>query len=339
MTNAFNQFYESMEKGKQLCMPDDPITEGIADIEDNSKYSSMFDKLLDALNTKDAFNKIRSTDTYLEIRLQDTNIPTVIFNFDPRITDIGYNPEHDIMLISAIADADAYRDADDMKSLLSKYKPIFIHEMNHKRDRSKQYTPDKHFNKPKAEVHEILDDLYGSIQRLISRDVFSEQIKDIDYLNKQTEYNSRTLQYIWECISQFLKSEKVSIGFREFVAPMLNANEYQYFTQEVKKRIIKRMYYVWMQIRQLAPKLNSLDSETVESIHTHILNLTESETHQTNFVTDMHAEMACKIVLNESSAFTKQERKLTLGLISSWDSRNYTMSGWDWHDTRSIEQL
>ena len=85
--------------------------------------------------------------------------------------------------------------------------------------------------------------------------------------NNHTERNAYIIQYIWKIIDNLAHTKNTNIKLDEFTSEIRNSDWYNYLTDETKKRVLKRMHYVWISLRKALPDIVMLDDGEFNGFH------------------------------------------------------------------------
>lgn len=235
------------------------IYEGQSDVDSLKYYSDIFNRIVQAISNK--HNSVTISNGNIKIRGDLFNTPNIIFSssvssgFDELSKTINVN----------VSDLHQDQPLSEMIELIKHSKSDCIHELIHFRDSQYKGNRRAFLKTHGVEGMSRLNELSARVKYLTDLEKDNWMV-DTAYFNNQTERNAYIIQYIWKCIVNMLSKPNVNITFTEFISPLMNSHFYTYLLPSARKRVIKRIYYVWDSIVNAMPDLVLLDSNHMDSL-------------------------------------------------------------------------
>lgn len=233
------------------------IYEGRGDVDSLKYYSDVFNRIIQSI--------------------QQEQMPVVISDHDIRVLGDSFNVPNIIFGSKVESGFDAYsrtitinvpglngQSIPEMVELIKSTKSDCIHELIHFNDTQYKGNRRAFLKSHGIEGMARLRELSARVKYLTDLEK-DDWMVDTAYFNNQTERNAYVIQYIWKCIERLLSVPDLDLSFNDFVKPLMHSDFYAYSLPSARKRIIKRLYYVWDAISRAMPDLIILDISDIES--------------------------------------------------------------------------
>ena len=227
-----------------------------------------FDDIILAIRHKYAPYIIEWTETDIQMdgeRISD-ELPTVWFGIadTPDHAVTGYNADVNILRIDMTRHADSFSELirsnnlSGLADFLMKFKSVFVHELSHHLDHMNPGDQRAFLKNYKHERTSRLSNIWLQLTEPLAPD-------EVDYFNNKTEINAYLIQHIWSVIDTMI-STRHPMSFNQFCESIKSSRFYQHLMPEGRKRVLKRMYYVWDAIYRQMPTIKELDEHSYEQL-------------------------------------------------------------------------
>ena len=237
------------------------MMEGKSDIDNLSVYKNKFNQMMQLISRDANHDNIQLDIDGLTFGGDALDIPYIWFAITPMSVNgtidhenaiTGFNELAGTIRIDITDNRDAFRNAvkiNDLNTIVGickDYKDAVIHELVHFKDSQYKGNRQRVLHSHKSQKTQC-NGVLTALNKL--------NISDIDYYGKQTERNAYITQYIWKCIESLIKTKRYSITFDEFIKPLKESEFYTHALHDAKKRILKRLYYFWVELQKALPDM------------------------------------------------------------------------------------
>ena len=271
------------------------IIEGINDVNVLKWETAKINNLLDIVRYHDFSHITEFDDHSVEIDASHIGLPTIWFAVDDhrvpsgKEQTTGYSNEYNMIRIDFTPMADLFKSLVDTKDFVGLYnlfnsrRDALLHEIRHYIQHQYKKPQKQYTNKHKKERKE---------SNLPQR--------DIDYSNSYNEINSFVIQHLASCIDNLRNNKHQTISFSAFTTPMTDSSFYRLLLPTAKRKVIKRMYYIWNETKRQLPDLLTLDDGKYQELRDIICKDIDSDITN-NPTLESLANDACSVILESAN--------------------------------------
>lgn len=278
------------------------LFEGIGDMKYLVTAQSIFDKILNAIS-----NITKNDDVYGDfiihlsaenIVIVNTSLPKIVISSTVGNT---HDPINNIITINMSDVYDQYKELlkvnkyTDIAKLLKSLGNVFSHEYRHFIDKNTEGNYRKFDKTYLKERSDRYKEIIARIKSFVNDEEELEFYKNMDYANNQTEKNARISQYMWNAVNKVI-TDKSTGSFDVFVNEVKQSTFYAYLVPESKKRVMKRLYYIWDALKRAIPDMKKLGIDSIDDLHDIMQNNTINE--NISMLMDKKAEYVYSLIEN-----------------------------------------